>query len=320
MSQRGATMPKKQKSTSTSGLVFGNVKHPAYKDRLIPDFQNYAWDDLGQRWVAGVCLHTMVGTLLGTDVFFRQGANSPGLTDYGIGGETDGEQLDGVIYRWNDPLGHPHPDVSANRWGWASGPCNGMEGDGPAFVKKYGANAVNGYLVSIERSDGGNPDRAPSSKYLNSCCNLIAYWADQAKIPWTSFPINPATGLTFVYGHWEFSIKSCPAGVRAWIGLIIERVRDILKAAQIVIVPPSVEEDPLADFPKSDVVLNSDTIWPNYGQGTISQAWAEYGSRTGIFNPPGQPWGTDEAQSTKLYCFEGGPCFDEHGKLVVKVK
>jgi hypothetical protein len=304
----------------TSGLVFGNVKHPPYQDRLIPDAQNYAWDNLGQRRVYGVAQHTMVGTLWGTDAFFRGGA--AGLTDYGIGDVSDGAGNDGVILRWNDPLGRPHPGISPNRWPWASGPCNGMEGDGPAFVGKYGANAVNGYLVSIERSDGGNPERAPSDKYLESFCQLTAYWADQAKVPWNTFPINPTTGLTFYYGHYEFSTKSCPGyAVRAKQGYVIERVREILQAAQVQSTPaPEPEDDPLADFPKSNVVLNSDTIWPSYGGGKVSQAWAEYGARTGIFNPPGQPWGTDETQSAKIYCFEGGPCFDEQGKLIVKVK
>jgi|SRR5262245_16665181 len=307
------------KKTQTSGLVFGNVKHPAFDDRLIPDAQNYAWDNLGQRRVYGVALHTMVGGLWGTDTFFRQGVKSPGLTDYGIGDVSDGEGNDGRIFRWNDPLGKPHPGVSPNRWPWASGPCNGLEEDGPAFVKKYGANAVNGYLVSIERSDGGRPDVQPSAKYLDSVCKLIAYWADQAKIPWNSFPINPTTGLTFVYGHYEFSTKSCPAGVRPFIGQIIETVIGFLKAAQVQSTPEP-EDDVLADFPKSDLVLNSDSIWPNYGSGKVSQAWADYGARTGIFNPPGQPWGEDELQGAKIYCFDGGPCFDEQGKLIVKVK
>lgn len=308
------------KKKQTSGLVFGNVKHPSFQDRLIPDALNYAWDNLGQRRVYGVAQHTMVGTLWGTDAFFRSGAQ--GLTDYGIGDVSDGAGNDGAILRWNDPLGRPHPGISPNRWPWASGPCNGMEGDGPAFVGKYGPNAVNGYLVSIERSDGGNPERAPSDAYLESFCQLTAYWADYAKVPWDSFPINPATGLTFYYGHYEFSTKSCPGyAVRAKQSYVIERVREILKAAQVVAVPPDVEDDPLVDFPKSDAVLDSNVVWPNYGSGKVSQAWADYGERTGIFNEPGQPWGDlDQTGKIKLYCFDGGPCFDEQGKLVVKVK
>ena len=40
-------------------LVFGNVPHPAFIDRLIPDAQNQSWDDLGSRKPVGVCQHSM---------------------------------------------------------------------------------------------------------------------------------------------------------------------------------------------------------------------------------------------------------------------
>ena len=299
-------------------LVYGRVKHPAFTDRLIPDYQNYAWDNLGKRYVLGVAQHTMVGTLWGTDAWFRRGSQSAGLTDYGIGDVSDGAHNDGVIFRWNDPTGAAHKvngnKVSPNRWPWASGPCNGLEGDGTAFVNKYGANAVNGFLVSIERSDGGNPERPPSDKYLESFCQLTAYWADQAKIPWSSFPMNPATGLTFYYGHYEFSIKSCPGyATRAREGWTIERIRAILKAAQVEnVTPPPIplppkEDDPLADIPKSKYVLDPDLIWPNASTGPVGVLWRRYGEATGIWNPPGQPWNDTQEDGSKLYQFDGGP-------------
>src|SRR4029450_2910109 len=130
-------------------VTFGLVPHPPFEARSIPDAQNLAWDGLGPRKILGVAQHTMVGGLFSTDDWFRRGPGSTGLTDYGIGGVSDGSG-DGLILRWNDPFGYPHPGCSPNRWPWASGPTNGMEGDGPAFVKKYGSNAVNGYLVSVE--------------------------------------------------------------------------------------------------------------------------------------------------------------------------
>jgi hypothetical protein len=92
-------------------LTFGSVPHPPFVDRLIPDNQNSAWDDLGSRRPVGVCQHSMEGTLWGTDAFFRLGPFSAGLTDYGIGGATDGAEWDGVIFRWNDPRGHGHQQV-----------------------------------------------------------------------------------------------------------------------------------------------------------------------------------------------------------------
>jgi hypothetical protein len=42
-------------------MVFGKVVHPPFIDRLIPDAQTAAWDNLGQRNPVGVCQHSMVG-------------------------------------------------------------------------------------------------------------------------------------------------------------------------------------------------------------------------------------------------------------------
>jgi len=309
----------------SEALTFGNVPHPPFQDRLIPDAQNAAWDPLGARRILGCCQHTMVGSLNGTDQWFRRGAASTGLTDYGIGGTTDGPSLDGVIYRWNDPTGKGYPPgISPNRWPWASGPTTDLEGDGGAFVQKYGSNAVNGYLVSVERSDGGNPDSPPSDKYLESFAQLMAYFADQAQCPYDQFPILPASGLTFHYWHLEFSPKTCPnPEVCATADATQQRVRDILKSYQTVggTDTNGEEDDPLADFAKSSAVLDSELVWPNYGGGKVSKAWAAYGARTGAFPKPAQPWGDlDQSGKVKIYCFSNGVCFDEQGALVVTVK
>lgn len=133
----------------------------------------------------------MVGSLWGTDGWFRRGAASTGLTDYGIGGSTDGEEWDGVIFRWNDPRGKratiymkegrylkrksPGAEamtVSANRSGWANGGSDGLEGDGPLFVRTLGVSAINRDLVSIERSDGGDTSTPISVKQFESICAL----------------------------------------------------------------------------------------------------------------------------------------------------
>lgn len=221
-------------------ITYGNVKHPPFEDRLIPSSENGAWDDLGQRKALGVCQHSMVGTLTGTDKWFRfnpvTGRWPTGLTDYGIGGSTDGS-LDGVIYRWNDPLGR--------RAGWANGGSDGLEGDGPAFVRTLGVNAINRDLVSIERSDGGNINNPMSPKQFEGICQLTAYWFDQAKVPYTSFPTNPAVGIVTHMIHKEFATKDCPfPSVYNKITEIQDRVRVILKAAQETATPTPVPEWP----------------------------------------------------------------------------
>jgi len=212
---------------------FGNVVHPPFVDRYIPDSQNSAWDNLGQREAVGVCQHSMGGTLMGTDSWFRRGVQSNGLTDYGIGNTSDGA-YDGIIFKWNDPQGR--------RSGWANGSADGLEGDGPLFVRNYGIDGINKNLVSIERSDGGNIATPMSTRQFASICNLTAYWFDQAKVPWDSFPINPKTGVVTHLLHKEIATKDCPfPAVYNRIDEIQNRVRSILKAGQVpeVVNPPT---------------------------------------------------------------------------------
>jgi hypothetical protein len=190
-------------------VTFGNVPKPAFVDDYIPTFSGMAMDDLGQRTIKGVVWHRMVGYLNGTRQQFR--IPGTGLTDYGVGvGGWDDASLDGVIYRWNDPLGR--------RAGWASGPAEGVGvspwGDGLAFLNEYGLNAVNRDQVSIEIS--GNYTTPLTAKSRAAIVALTAYYADQAHIPWDSFPIWPGHGYSFVRWHNEFCgqlYKLCPGSV-----------------------------------------------------------------------------------------------------------
>jgi hypothetical protein len=203
-------------------LTFGRVLHPPFVNRDIPSAQTTAWDDLGPRRPLGVCWHSMVGTLWGTDAYFRGG---PALTDYGIGGATDGSRWDGVILRWNDPRGRRSP--------WANGGSDGLEGDGPLFVRTLGVDAINRDLVSIERSDGGEVSTPLSPKQAASLCLLTAYWFDQAHVPWDRFPLNPAHGVVTHMLHLEFATKGCPfAPVVERVAELQDRVRALLKTAQ----------------------------------------------------------------------------------------
>jgi hypothetical protein len=247
-------------------LTFGNVPHPPFEDRYIPDSQTSAWDDLGQRRALGVCGHSMIGSLAGTDKWFRDGVPNPdhkarGLTDYGIGNSTDGA-LDGVIWRWNDPKGR--------RSGWANGGSDGLEGDGPAFVRTLGVNAINRDLVSIERSDGGNTETPMSPKQFESICQLTAHWFDQAHVPWDAFPVNPNYGIVTHMLHFEFATKACPfSPVRTRITEIQDRIRTILKAAQVTEGEPA--PSPPAPAPAE---------WPNGW--TTAQLSRQFGTITEV--------------------------------------
>ena len=83
-------------------------------------------------------------------------------------------------------------------------------GDGKAIVDSYGINAVNRDGISLEI---GGTNEVIDEFSWNEIVHFIAYWADQCKVPWTTFPMNPATGISFLIWHQEFTIgtgKKCP--------------------------------------------------------------------------------------------------------------
>lgn len=207
-------------------ITFGRVPKPVIVNRIIPDADNWAWDSLGPRDVLGVVYHTQVGTNWGTDGWFRtlwQPDGSPaggqlGLTDYGITRRGTG------ILQWNDPWGHASKGVSPNRSPYASGPWERPPGgDGHAFVNTYGVNAINQRLASLEVDQFY--DTLFTDEGFATLVALSAWIADQAKVPWDTYPINPATGLTFTYLHNEFqNHKPCAGSV------IIGRVDELIAA------------------------------------------------------------------------------------------
>lgn len=276
---------------STELPTFGRVTHPPFRDRTIPEGQTWAWFDLGQRTPLGAVMHTIDGTLWGTDSWFRYNPTTgrwpTGLTDYGIGGATDGELWDGVILRWNDPRGR--------RSGHANGGSDGLEGDGVLFVRHLGTNAINRDLVSIERSDGGHPyDQPISPKQFASMAHLTAHWFDQAEVPYDRFPLNPHAGPGLVTHLWhlEFATKGCPWGpVVEQTDELQDEIRAILKAAQaptsdVPAQPPAPDHDAwpggytvprLAD--QFGRLLRSDgRDFGFHPDGVISNAWANRGA------------------------------------------
>ena len=186
-------------------LTYGNVPNPGIENRIIPNNQaieGHGWDNLGQRNPKFIALHRMVGTLWGTDGWFRR-PDVASLTDFGMGiAPIDGAANAGRIMQWNDYEGH--------RSGWASGPVNGAYGDGLAIVNKYGINAVNRDGISIEVS---GTDEPLDKKSWDTLVHLCAYLIDEMEIPYTSLPRNPHTGINVLIWHNEFTNgtgKQCP--------------------------------------------------------------------------------------------------------------
>ena len=181
--------------------------------RIIPPTLNTAWDDLGERRLKGVCLHRMLGTLDGTDAWFRGAARATARTDFGIG--------DGAIYQWTSLEGRTAP--------WASGPANDLEGNGAAFVGRYGIAAVNRDLVSIEIA-GQYESGVPPADW--ACLVDLVAWlaATRLGLDAATWPRN-RDGLPAIYGHWEFGPKPCPGPVvRGRVGELAVAVRARLMA------------------------------------------------------------------------------------------
>lgn len=185
-------------------IVYHAVPHPGYlniQNEMADKPEGVGWNNLGKRNPKFLALHRMVGTLAGTRSWFGR-PEVPSLTDYGIGiRAVDGANA-GVIHQYNDPEGY--------RSGWASGPVNGAYGDGLAIVQKYGINAVNRDGISLETSGTDQPMDDFAWKEL---VHLCAYWIDRMKIPYTSLPLNPHTGINVLIWHNEFTDgtgKECP--------------------------------------------------------------------------------------------------------------
>lgn len=212
-------------------LTFGNVPHPPYDRRIVEN--STAWDDLGARVMRGVVWHRMIGTLWGTDGYFRGAATNRALTDYGIGVlATDGSDDAGRILMWNDPRGRRAP--------WANGTVNKPYGDGKKFIDRYGVNAVNRDQASIEIS--GNYDTPLDAKSRESIIALTAYWADQYEVPWETFPMVPGEDRSFVCWHQEFTIgtgKICPGQVVIGeTSALLAAVKNRLQDYQTMPAPP----------------------------------------------------------------------------------
>jgi len=237
-------VPKTSTSIKTPNMKPGLIPLPFITDRVIPDSQNIAWNELGQRYVNGVVLHRMQGGLDSTDGWFRmmwqpngqKGGGQLGLTDLGI------DNLSNRLYRWNDALGAPRPGVSANRSPWASGPVSQPYGDGLKFIQKYGVSAVNTFQESLEvagffRQPGEIDVESPLANIaMQAIAGVIATRAHDYGIPYTKFPYSERDGFSFVRWHHEITRgtgKLCPGAViKDATALIIDTAIGIMRSYQ----------------------------------------------------------------------------------------
>lgn len=227
--EKPPTKPPTQPAPSGE-VVFGRVPKPSnYAENVIaPNSVNGAFDFLGARKPRGLVLHRMIGTLIGTNSYFQGEARNRALTDFGIGKGADGRH--GRVIRWTKPGASIAP--------WASGPADGIDGDGTAFWNKYkndgvGSSVFNRDCESIE-IEGNYETPLPADDYA-ALVELVAWRADAwLRIPWNRWPLN-SDGVHCLLGHSEITDqKPCPGSVvYGLVPKLIEDVRARLKKYQV---------------------------------------------------------------------------------------
>jgi hypothetical protein len=185
----------------STGLVFGRVPHPPFKDMIVTKCDGCGYDRVPPRQIVGGVHHETMGR--GSIEFYASFFSCPSgercrdaLVDYVIG-------RDGRIGRLNDPRGTRSPYAS----GGGVGLPGGLEGDGPAFVAKFGVSAINGRNISIEYEKLNNESLTPAQ--IQAGGRLMAYWHDQDGQPWEQHPFVPKYGIVCSFLHWEFGTTTC---------------------------------------------------------------------------------------------------------------
>jgi hypothetical protein len=321
----------------------GHVPEPPmqahYQARINAVDKKNCTDGINRLPIVGTDSHTEVGRYLGTAQWFDN-PNNGALADFQIGGPWDG-QYDGVIMRFIEP-DMPVAPYANGTIGKARPPF----GDGLRFVQTFGyGEAINARLRSIERSDNGQPNRMDydlHGRQTESWCFLVAYvHSEEAGQSWEEFD-------WFLY-HSESGTDhvDCP-GAWAWANVDAIRVRvvEIMKAYQtdtplsrplLITYPPGwaggtihqpghgqgkpVEVPKPAPKPQPEPwVFDPKLVWPNVGDGAVSKAYLAYGSDTGLWQRPSQPWNDKMPDGSKLFRFDGGLTIRLKGNKATVVK
>lgn len=111
---------------------------------------------------------------------------------------------------------------------WASGGGNGYEGDGVAFIRKYGATQNKRGLSTEIITKNGQRITEYQVETMARIMSVVHHWN---KCPWDRFPFNPVYGMVTDFGHYELSSSSCRLE-DADVQLYQNRCRALLKAAQ----------------------------------------------------------------------------------------
>lgn len=308
-----------QDGEPVSEITFGRVPHPKYVRRIVPkpsDGEGRGWDRVPhKRQPVSFVNHKTWGrndTPQSIYDLFATGGERQyqALTDYVTG-------KDGTIWMLNDPRG--------DRAGWASGGGvglpGGVEGDGVAWVAKYGASRINEITVSNENC--GAFDEPLTEAQFRASVALDAYWQDQFETPWNTYPYNPKLGVVTDLVHLEFGTTGCPGEeFMNDIDRYQSAVRAMLKQYQTAAsdapqppTPPTPRPEDEVVLPGLDYALAARLFGSIEGgrykfdkNGPVSQAWLKRGVRTGVYPRLVEVWTyLDSPESRRRYfIFEDG--------------
>jgi len=234
--------------------MVNRVPYPPFLDRPLPDKFGAGMSWLARYPATGTFEHSMVGWLWSTDTYFRY-PTTMAATDWGIGGQGDGDQ-DGVIIRWIDHK------LRRNTAGWASGWDSAPDYDdqGQAYVSRFGVRGVNGGGRSIELS--GLVNTPVTSKQWRSMIHLTAaihHDPDELNQGYEEFAWN--------MHHREVAEKDCP----------FPRVYTYTKEYQAAVVLVMKSYETGADIPET-VVIGNTKVWLPSGE-----------TGAGVVTPPRAP-------------------------------
>jgi hypothetical protein len=253
-----------------ASITFGRVPKPDIIPMLVAKPRDGAgFNYVALRTVYGTCEHITDGeaSLEWYASFFGIGGERElnALTDYGI-------DKAGRIAMWNDPFGNRSP--------WASGGSDGLEGDGPALVRRLGIDAINGGLGSKEHIAKGG--QQPTDAQFDASARLNAWLADGAsnhprgrKIAWSDYPYDPSLGIVINLGHYEFATKGCPLWTKATWDRLQDLTRGYMKKYQEGDTKPPVEEPPVqvppVDHDKLPGNITLKQAEERFGQGKLTR-------------------------------------------------
>lgn len=309
------TVLSKAVSTSTPTVpaeetqpVFGRAKHPDYIRAIANKSGGSGFDVVPPRRIVGACTHEWMGSM-GIESVKRFFACPSGercgnaLVDYTV-------MKDGTLIMLNDPLGTRSPWAS----GGGVGLPGGLEGDGPAYVAKFGVNQINAGLVSVEVMKQDSEQYTPQQ--IDTLGRLYAYWHDRDGQLWSEHPYTSKYGLVTSLLHFEFGTTSCGKGELDDITKVQAATKGYMKAAQLggggTPVPPDVPDLPPPTIPGG---LTLEQAMERFG--TVRKHNADGSITTGGFDPTGiisLAWAQRAAQEQTWPKIENWYVLDDSGE------